>query len=358
MNNKVNFLRGTSAEYESSTKDNDTFYYTTDDEKLYLGNKEITGGGVTIDDSLSDTSKNPVQNKVINAALNSKANLSDIPTTLPANGGNSDTLDGKHANDFVENILNQNHHFSMVYGDHAYITNAMDSNVPNLPISNYIHIVSRRDNGEVETVLSIGVDYTKNVYVYRKNDGIWKNLSDGGNAATLETHPASDFALKTDIPTTLPANGGNADTLDGKHAESFMQWLGTPDDIGFMNDANYQVDYHCTMGDGTKIGLPIAGWYHIVYYHQVNPPGYSGYGMQIAYPLNFDGATFIRRSDGTTWKDWKNIADGGTAVIANYAGNVSATLSNNCLRNISAGTADLSAGVSELATGAIYLVYE
>ena len=73
MNNKVKFLRGTATEYEASTKDNDTFYYTTDDEKLYLGNKEITGGGVTIDDTLSDTSKNPVQNKVINAALNSKA---------------------------------------------------------------------------------------------------------------------------------------------------------------------------------------------------------------------------------------------------------------------------------------------
>ena len=99
--NKVNFLRGTSTEYEASTKDNDTFYYTTDDEKLYLGNKEITGGGVTIDDTLSDTSKNPVQNKVINAALNNKANLTDIPTTLPANGGNADTVDGKHASDFA-----------------------------------------------------------------------------------------------------------------------------------------------------------------------------------------------------------------------------------------------------------------
>ena len=97
MNNKVKFLRGTATEYEASTKDNDTFYYTTDDEKLYLGNKEITGGGVTIDDTLSDTSKNPVQNKVINAALNSKANLSDIPTTLPANGGNADTVNGMHA---------------------------------------------------------------------------------------------------------------------------------------------------------------------------------------------------------------------------------------------------------------------
>lgn len=71
--NKVKFLRGTSAEYESSIKDNDIFYYTTDTEKLYLGNKEITGGSVTIDDTLSDTSENPVQNKVVKQAIDNKA---------------------------------------------------------------------------------------------------------------------------------------------------------------------------------------------------------------------------------------------------------------------------------------------
>ena len=50
-------------------------------------------------------------------------------------------------------------------------------------------------------------------------------------------------------------------------------------------------------------------------------------------------------------------------VMTNFAlayagGSVQPTASNACLRNISAGTADLSAGVSELATGTIYLVYE
>ena len=31
------------------------------------------------------------------------------------------------------------------------------------------------------------------------------------------------YALKTSIPTTLPANGGNADTVDNKHASDFLQ---------------------------------------------------------------------------------------------------------------------------------------
>lgn len=42
--NKVKFLRGTAAEYEASTKDNDVFYYTTDTKKLYLGENEVGNG--------------------------------------------------------------------------------------------------------------------------------------------------------------------------------------------------------------------------------------------------------------------------------------------------------------------------
>ena len=45
MNNKVKFLRGTSDEYAVAKKDSDTIYFTTDDGKLYIGDKEISGGG-------------------------------------------------------------------------------------------------------------------------------------------------------------------------------------------------------------------------------------------------------------------------------------------------------------------------
>lgn len=43
-------------------------------EKTKLANLSNTGGSITVDSSLSSTSKNPVQNKVINAALAGKAN--------------------------------------------------------------------------------------------------------------------------------------------------------------------------------------------------------------------------------------------------------------------------------------------
>lgn len=78
MNNKVKFLRGTSDEYAVVEKDSDTIYFTTDDGKLYIGDKGISGSDVTIDTALSDTSENPVQNKVVNAALGEKATITDL----------------------------------------------------------------------------------------------------------------------------------------------------------------------------------------------------------------------------------------------------------------------------------------
>ena len=43
MNNKIKFLRGTSGEYTAAKKDNDTIYFTTDNGKLYIGDKEVSG---------------------------------------------------------------------------------------------------------------------------------------------------------------------------------------------------------------------------------------------------------------------------------------------------------------------------
>ena len=84
MNNKVKFLRGTSGEYAVAEKDSDTIYFTTDDGKLYIGDKEVSGSDIIIDDTLSDTSTNPVQNKAIKAYVDTslQSEIGDIETVL------------------------------------------------------------------------------------------------------------------------------------------------------------------------------------------------------------------------------------------------------------------------------------
>lgn len=249
------------------------------------------------------------------------SDILNFPTSLPARGGNADTLDGLHAASFLQNLgfWSTGSIKDLILSSSTSGTVFIDNTVTGMPVDNayWFGFIDRKITNIIARVVSIN---NKARYSITYNGSLqtwygWVNETDGGNADTLESHPASDFALKTDIPTSLPANGGNADTVDGKHVESFMQWLGYINDTDFLNNANYKVDYHCNISDGTIIGLPVAGWYHIVYYMHSN---LNGHGLQIAYPLNFDGATMIRRATGTTWGTWKNIADGGNAATASH----------------------------------------
>lgn len=61
MADKVKFLRGTAQEYADAVKDDNTFYFTTDDKILHLGDKYISGGVI------SDTE---LRFSVINGILN------------------------------------------------------------------------------------------------------------------------------------------------------------------------------------------------------------------------------------------------------------------------------------------------
>ena len=369
MNNKVNFLRGTSAEYESSTKDNDTFYYTTDDEKLYLGNKEITNGGVTIDDTLSDTSKNPVQNKVINAALNSKANLSDIPTELPANGGNADSLNGFTVPNSGLDLLGN----PTASGGRPVLGAFDDSN----GATAFYDI--RESNGDIARLqINPYQDPVFKVYKYVASTDTW-SLKTVGNADTLDGKHASDFALSTNptiegeihlarsgnatrsstlfawedtvrirnaeigsenttytdliitpngiyvdtvqdgarISYTKINDGGNADTLDGKHASEFASYQGyAPIYTGDILDIPEMGTYSCTVSGCTNLPSEIASWCYVTAFKFRD----AGYKRFICVALNdvsvYPNVIWLasesnKTSDGKLL--WSKANDGGNA---------------------------------------------
>ena len=100
----------------------------------------------------------------------------------------------------------------------------------------------------------------------------------GGEAVDAYTKSESDakYAQKTDIPTTLPANGGNADTLGGKSPSDFVEAL-------TIQQTNYtrilipdNVDVRSWLQENAKIGT--------VYYvmpecqGQINLPPMTVYG--------------------------------------------------------------------------------
>lgn len=120
-----------------------------------------------------------------------------------------------------------------------------------------------------------------------------------------------------DIPTTLPANGGNADTLDGLHAGSFLgsgvfeYWSSNGSDA---NSITY--DFH-----GFVFGaLNTPFWYCFLDVRRANAAGFAPNSQQpiivqtaICYNTS---QVAIRQSvdNGNSWADWTLLSDGGNAA--------------------------------------------
>ena len=369
--NKVNFLRGTSAEYETKTKDNDTFYYTTDTKKLYLGENEV-GNGIdpkviqahidnqtihakvwkgtqeeynaiepkeddtvyiikdsdnTLADKLIDDTSTTATDKtwsakkinendeVARTAINThagndeihvtaaekekwndKAELSDIPTTLPADGGNADTLDGLHANVFFNNIAGL---ISPETSGKAtlveYIrtldsatSNFYASNFDDLPTNNWgYNVTVYKAGGAIYVIaykaLSNSEIYVRNFTVSGEWDGDWTRLNDGGNA----------------------------DTLDGKHASDFADniYKGYPTE-GNCNNATAQGVYTVS---NNSTNAPGSDFYTLI----VDVAGDGTWIVQNAISAGTESVAYRRTRINGNWGAWKNIADGGNAATVN-----------------------------------------
>ena len=76
-----------------------------------------------------------------------------------------------------------------------------------------------------------------------KNNGVWEQVS----GIPDHTHVIDDI---TDFPTSLPANGGNADTVDGKHASDFAsaaEMTTVQNDINDINTVLNDIEIPATL---------------------------------------------------------------------------------------------------------------
>ena len=388
--NKVNFLRGTSAEYEAKTKDNDTFYYTTDTKKLYLGENEVGNG---------------IDPKVIQAHIDNQ--------TIHAKVWRG-TQEEYNAIEPKED-------------DTVYIIKDSDNTLADKLIDDTSTTATDKtwsakkinENDEVARTAINTHSGNDEIHVTAEEKAVWNGKAEladipttlpanGGNADTVDGKHASDFALKTDIPTTLPANGGNAETVGGFNNRTIFRpyYLASN-----ANDCYTNGSYMCTP-DTTNI--PSANYGILVSFNGEGDKINNTWVCQNFYPTS-SNYVYHRFWTNNTWTNWERMAsvndiptslpaNGGnaatvngltvqTAVPANAKftdttyGNASAsapglvstgaqTLAGNKTfngqvipagasavgtaqaRKIYAGTSDMTAGTIKLETGAIYLVYE
>ena len=146
---------------------------------------------------ISLTHLQTVLNK-IKTMLNNKAELTDIPDKLPADGGNADTVDGKHAVDFLPNkaecVNGANYNDFAVSGFYEVLGSA-NNPTQNSPTGNetdnnfYLMVQSRSNKYCSQIAVSVRAD--NSVYIRNKSNntwGSWTKVADGGNAATINGH--------------------------------------------------------------------------------------------------------------------------------------------------------------------------
>ena len=191
---------------------------------------------------------------------NAKAELSDIPTTLPANGGNADTLGGIPASE-LKRVAG-----AVMGGASAGVQWAgVDC-----------------QKGDVHTRMQVDADYDR-ILLFKSTDG----------GTSWEEIPL-----------------GNADTLDGLHESSFAQNIGewSEGDIKDLLLACQESGF-VWIQPGVA-GMPYDGtyWFGTVNCNAVHR-------QLTAYNVSNTAAYIISWNNGEqSWKAWKNIADGGNAA--------------------------------------------
>ena len=262
--NKVNFLRGTSAEYEAKTKDNDTFYYTTDTKKLYLGENEVGNG---------------IDPKVIQA-----------------------------------HIDNQTIHAKVWRGTQEEY-NAIEPKEDDT-----VYIIKDSDNTLADKLIddtsTTATDKTWSAKKINENDEVAKTAinthagNDEIHVTAVEKAAWNGKAELSDIPDKLPADGGNADTLDGLHESSFAQNIGvwSEGDIKDLLLACQKSGFVWIQPDVTGMPNDNTYWFGIADCHTVHR-------QLIVRDINNSVAYCMRWNNGTqTWASWRNLADGGNAA--------------------------------------------
>ena len=343
------------------------------------------------------------------------ASCNAYPTSLPANGGNADTVDGKHASDFATS----GHNHDTVYYKKAEvdtkIANLVDSAPETLNTLNELAAALGDDPNFASSIATTigtkankdgsnasgdwGINITgnaatatnatklNNVGMFDGWDGIpsfaggvmeagryidFKYNKDAhtggkdystrlecygntGNRLKLPT-TAGTLARLEDFPTSLPADGGNADTVDGKHATDFAASghthfsLATEGDNRSTNTTptSYSNNFvfrglknNSTIGIDTKNGT---------YSYLVGLKGWSDKSGGGTHELAFNDKGIFRRNSTTsadTWGDWTKLLDsanyGDYTVLKNGTG-ATGTWGINITGNAATATSATTAG--------------
>jgi len=368
------YIPSTMSENKSSIQ----LLFPFESDKMYIRYSNKTEWSEWNDISDADTFQGRTVDSFANAIhLHNKNDIIDLPDKLPADGGNADTLDGKHASDFISNIIINNGNFDNIITPGIYTVRNSNTNAPNNSVYTGL-IVLNSDNidyieqiaipeGSTELYVRSCTGYDDNENNY--NWSPWTNI--GYTSRILSTPNVAGYItdeygnikhtrINTEDYLSISKNSetntvklyyetGNIETIGTIKATEFVgnsssaTKLETSVKIG---DADFNGTSNITL---TQIGafpavksvkndfdsLKAPGYYIVTVNEDDNQPGtyeyYSlivlnstdmlgNYVQQIAFQE--DTANVYIRSYSSSWSNWKQLAINGECN-AKYVSNKS-----------------------------------
>lgn len=123
-----------------------------------------------------------------------------------------------------------------------------------------------------------------------------------------------DIATTDLIPSSLPANGGNADSVNGLHASDFMPYLGVVDDL-------FAVDKSCicaygqdTLNTPLKAGLTLSGG-GLCFVNLTNGAEWANY---IVMPSGDEHLYSATSKNGVLSSEWRRINDRNADTVGGF----------------------------------------
>lgn len=214
------------------------------------------------------------------------ATINDIPTSLPANGGNADTVDGYHANGLLTALSNSNNGISITVG------------------------------GTTKSISNISVNYASSAGNADTVDGVhvtWAGeLTSTSYLTAWEANGSALRAIKPDNVTV-----GNSDKVDGYHSSDLVKFYLSPMDIDATADSAKNWFVNTMPSASAAIVYNVPGSEKTIITGKSSSGAY-GHMLQLNYDNNY---IKILRYKSSSWQstDWEKIAAG----YADLAGSAS-----------------------------------
>ena len=245
-------------------------------------------------------------------------------------GGNADTVDNKHANDFTEyrcfdslaDLSETAYDGFFCIGKPTDFSNSTEGQTSGISfnISRFLDVQPDKTD-YIQTYVRIYFDNDGEMYravdVYNNEADRWTRKSLKKVSSEGHKHSAEDIE---DFPESLKADGGNADTaeyawdankLNGKAYENFVT-SGVYHTDADLNNSDFNKAYITVSNSSAVVPQTDdskSGYWHIMFFPYNGTGG--GSGTQIAMPFS-GNKMYIRSADGGKWGDWENISSGDT----------------------------------------------